>query len=95
MDTGSKTEQTICKEGDAGQNSSRVAPANCLALLLPLLHRLVEERAGERRNFTSVTKPLSPALSPHAGRERPRGESISCENRNMNEVNNKKQKIWR
>jgi hypothetical protein len=58
------------------QISSRVAPVHCPALLLPLLHTRVEERAGERRLCTSLTKPLSPALSPQAGREsRPRREA--------------------
>ena len=36
---------------------------------LPLL-REVEERAGERRRVGSMKRPLSPTLSPQAGRER-------------------------
>ena len=32
-----------------GEPRTHLAPMNCYALLLPLLHRLVEEREGERR----------------------------------------------
>jgi hypothetical protein len=56
------------------QNSSRVAPVNCSALLLPLLHTRVEERAGERLPI-SCEPPLSGSLPAGGERESapPRG----------------------